>query len=160
LDEQGKLVDKVSCVQLLSDGQIDPAKFASFLDDHAPTMPDAETLFADALAKAKSDGKRVFVQVSGPRCGWCFVLSRFLDEHRDLIDKEFTYVKLDYRLKNGDAVIKRVHPTLEGGIPWFVFLDEAGKQLITSDGPDGNIGYPGEPEGRVQFEKMLRTEPK
>jgi hypothetical protein len=128
-----------------------------FLNEHPPDLPDAEVLLADALAKAKREGKRVFVQESGPRCGWCTVLSRFLDDHHDLIDKEFAYVKLDYRLKNGTAVIARVHPKREGGIPWMVFLDADGKPLITSDAMDGNIGYPGEPEGRVYFEKMLRT---
>jgi hypothetical protein len=48
----------------------------------------------------------------------------------------------------------------EGGIPWTVILDENGEPLITSDGPNGNIGYPGEPEGRVHFEKMLRADVK
>ncbi len=109
------------------------------------------------MALAKRENKRVFVQVSGARCGWCFVLSRYLNAHHGLIDKEFVYVKLDDRLKNGEAVIKRVRPKQEGGIPWMVFLDEAGEPLITSDGPDGNIGYPAEPEGRTLFEKMLRT---
>jgi uncharacterized protein YyaL (SSP411 family) len=110
------------------------------------------------LAKAKQENKRVLVQVSGPRCGWCTVLSRYLNDHHDLIEKEFTYVKLDDRLANGLEVIKRVRPVQTGGIPWMVILDADGKPLITSDAPQGgNIGYPGEPEGQAYFEKMLRT---
>jgi hypothetical protein len=157
LDEEGLPIGQTPLSKLLADQTIDPTKLAGFLNALAPDMPDAETLMADALAQAKREGKRVFVQVSGPRCGWCYVLSRYLDAHQELIDKEFVYVKLDHRLKNGEAIIKRVRPKQEGGIPWMVFLDEAGEPLITSDGPDGNIGYPGEPESRVQFEKMLRA---
>ncbi len=160
LDEQGVLVDQTPFVELLTDRAVDTAKVAAFLNSHAPELPDAEVLLADALSQAKRDGKRVFVQVSGPRCGWCFVLSRFLDAHHDLVNKEFVYLKLDDRLKNGPAAIKRLRPDAKGGIPWMVFLDDAGNPLITSDGPTGNIGYPGEPEGRVQFEKMLRSSPK
>jgi hypothetical protein len=58
---------------------------------------------------------------------------------------------------NGDALIKRVRPTKEGGIPWMVIMDVEGNPLITSDGPNGNTGYPGEPDSQVHFEKMLRT---
>jgi hypothetical protein len=157
LDEEGLVIGLTPLSKLLAGQLLDPAKLAGFLNSLAPALPDAETLMSDALARAKRENKRVFVQVSGARCGWCFVLSRFLAAQHELIDKEFIYIKLDDRLKNGEAVIKRVRPKQEGGIPWMVFLDDAGQPLITSDGPDGNIGYPGEPEGRVQFEKMLRA---
>jgi hypothetical protein len=157
LDEEGVAIGQAPLSKFLDGQTIDPVKLAGFLDALAPEMPDAEALMADAFARAKRENKRVFVQVSGPRCGWCYVLSRYLDAHQELIDKEFVYVKLDHRLQNGEAVIKRVRPKQEGGIPWMVFLDESGEPLITSDGPEGNIGYPGEPESRVQFEKMLRA---
>jgi hypothetical protein len=139
---------------------VDGAKLTAFLKNNAAKLPDAEVLYADALAQAARENKRVFVQCSGPRCGWCTVLSRFVDDHRELFEKEFVYLKLDPRLKNGAAVIERVRPTQKGGIPWFVFLDAEGTPLITSDGPSGNTGYPGEPESREHFEKMLRTEPR
>jgi len=157
LDEDGAAIGQATRGKLSTNETLDPAKLANFLNELAPHLPDAEALMTEALARAKRENKRVFVQVSGARCGWCFVLSRFLDAHHELIDKEFVYLKLDDRLKNGEAVIKRVRPKQDGGIPWMVFLDESGEPLITSDGPDGNIGYPGEPEGRVQFEKMLRA---
>ncbi len=160
LDENGALVGKTALLDVIADGKFDRDKLAAFLDEHAPDLPDAASKLSDALAKAKREGKRVLVQVSGPRCVWCTVLSRYLDDHHDLVDKEFVYVKLDSRLKNGEAVIKRVRPNQNGGIPWMVILDNDGKPLITSDAADGNIGYPGEPAGRVHFEKMLKASDK
>lgn len=157
LDEDGALVAQIADKELVEGGKIAPAKLLDFLQANRPQLPDAEVLLTEAIAKAKQEGKRVLVQVSGARCGWCFVLSRYLDDHHELFDKEFTYVKLDDRWAHGAEVIQRVRPKQEGGIPWMVILDENGEPLITSDGPDGNIGYPGEPEGAVHFEKMLRT---
>lgn len=159
-DKQGQQLGVVSGEELSSNGSLDAAKLNEFLAANAPELPDAEKLYADVLAQAARENKRVFVQCSGPRCGWCTVLSRFIDDHHELFQKEFVYLKLDPRLKNGAAVIERVRPTQQGGIPWFVFLNAEGKPLITSDGPNGNIGYPGEPESRAHFEKMLRTDPR
>ena len=36
---------------------------------------------------------------------------------------------------------------LNAGIPWMVILDTDGKELISSDGPKGNIGYPAHAQG-------------
>ncbi len=45
--------------------------------------------------------------------------------------------------------------TSEGGIPWMAILDSKGKVLATSDGPEGNIGYPNNPDRIDHFLKML-----
>ena len=42
-----------------------------------------------------------------------------------------------------------------GGIPWMVILDGDGGQLVTSDGPKGNIGCPIQPHERAFFYGML-----
>lgn len=159
-DKQGQQLGVAAGAELSSGGSLDADKLKEFLTANSPELPDAQKLYDDALAQAARENKRVFVQCSGPRCGWCTVLSRFVDDHRELFAKEFVYLKLDPRLENGGSVIERVHPKQQGGIPWFVFLDADGKPLVTSDGPDGNVGYPSEPESRVHFEKMLRTEPR
>ena len=49
-------------------------------------LPDAETLCRRRHDPRKQDEKRVH-PVSG-RCGWCFVLSRFLDDNKNLVDKD------------------------------------------------------------------------
>ena len=57
---------------------------------------------------------------------------------RDYID-----VKIDTdRHRNGAAVAARLRGDREGGIPWTVITDEHGKELVTSDGPQGNCGCP------------------
>jgi hypothetical protein len=157
LDETGSLIAQSLCSDLASHGTIDRTKLAAFLGENHRPLPDAAQLLTDAIAKAKQEDKRIFVQVSGPRCGWCFVLSRFLDDHHDLVDKEFVLLKLDSRYQHGQSIIGRFRPNQTGGIPWMVFLDPDGNPLITSDGPDGNIGYPAEPAEKVHFEKMLRA---
>ena len=51
---------------------------------------------------------------------------------------------------------KRYQPKSSVGIPWFAILDAQGKPLATSDGPGGNIGYPGKPQGIDHFLAMVK----
>lgn len=43
----------------------------------------------------------------------------------------------------------------DGGIPWMTVLDPTGKELVTSDGPGGNIGCPVQPPEVAWFRTML-----
>jgi uncharacterized protein YyaL (SSP411 family) len=120
-------------------------------------LPDAQTRLADALARAKRENKRVLVEQSGAHCGWCDELATYLDRHRSLIEKDYVWIKIDRRFAHGEAVIEKLRPKAEGGVPWMVILDSDGKPLITSDGPRGNFGYPGDIKDRPHFAKMWRT---
>ena len=120
-------------------------------------MPDAQTRLANALAQAKRENKRVLVEQSGVGCGWCHVLAKYLDRHRSLVEKDYVWILIDRRFTHGETVINKLRPKAEGGVPWMVILDADGKPLITSDGPRGNLGYPGDAKDRPHFEKMLRT---
>ncbi len=58
--------------------------------------------------------------------------------------------------KGGAAVIETLRTGHQGGgIPWLVVLDAAGKELVTSDGPKGNIGCPVQPDEIAWFRTML-----
>ena len=76
-------------------------------------------------------------------------------ENRTVLERDFVLMKIDTeRMTDG----KKVGLTLRGsagGIPWFAFLDAAGKKLMTSDGPAGNIGCPATPEEIGHFKTML-----
>ena len=58
------------------------------------------------------------------------------------MDKAFVGLHLDPRMISGKELIKKVRGERRDGIPWMVILDSTGKELITSDGPNGNVGCP------------------
>jgi hypothetical protein len=157
IDTEGHLVTATTGKKLWADQKTDAKVLTALLKDHAPPMPDAQKRLKDALAKAKRENKRVFVEQSASWCGWCHVLAKFLDQHRSLVEKDYVWITIDPRFAHGEEVIKKLRPKQEGGIPWVVILDADGNALINSDGPEGNIGYPGSPQEIEHFGKMLRT---
>ena len=61
------------------------------------------------------------------------------------------------RMTQGMDVAIRLRGSRPDSIPWMVILDAEGEKRITSDGPDGNIGYPFEPQEIEYFLKMLQA---
>ncbi len=73
-----------------------------------------------------------------------------------LLTEDYVVVKIDTdEMKNGAEIAKRLRGDRDGGIPWMVILDADGNELISADGPNGNIGCPIEPAGIVHFMNML-----
>ena len=156
LDMNGHYVTHVGDAELSAGDQLSRSKLIAFAKQHTLAKPDAKQILADGLAR-ESRGQGVLVEESGSYCSWCVKLGEYFEAHRDQLDKDYVIVTLDYRFTHGEDVISRLKTT-EGGIPWMAILDGTGKTLITSDDPKtGNIGYPGEANGRTHWEKMLRT---
>lgn len=157
IDEAEQRLATVEAKDLSSDGAIDKQKVLDFLAAHAPEQLDAQVLFDDALAQAKTENKRVFIQESATWCGPCWMLSRFIAAHRDVLEQDYIFVKLDHRWPHSQEIAKKFQKE-PGGIPWCAIMDADQQVLATSDGPDGNIGYPAkdEPQGIEHFVKMLR----
>jgi thiol-disulfide isomerase/thioredoxin len=156
LDTDGQRLATRHARDLSKDGRIDRDLVTEFLQAHAPEPPDAEELLADALAQAKREDKRVLVQQTGAFCGPCLLLSRFLDRHKGKLAKDYVHVKIDEsRWHNGTPVIKRLRTPEGRSIPWMAILDADGRVLITSDAPEGNIGFPVAAEEIEHFLKML-----
>jgi hypothetical protein len=153
---EGKLLAAVGEDQLQSGGTFDRTKVVAFAAAHAPVKPDARKLLDEALAQARREKKHVLLDESAPYCPPCVSLSKYLQRNRALISKDFVVVTLDRRFANGAEVMKRLRKD-DVSTPWTAVLDVDGKTLITSDGPGGNIGYPGDASGRTHWEKMLRT---
>jgi hypothetical protein len=156
VDHNGHLVAATTAKQLGPD-KMDARRLTAFLNEHRAPVPDAQTRLADALAQAKRENKRVLIEQSGAWCGWCHILARYLETHRSLIEKDYVWIMLDRRFAHGQEVIEKLRPKAEGGVPWMVILDSDGKPLITSDGPRGNLGYPGDVKDRPHFAKMLHS---
>ena len=155
MNPDGRVVIVGALDHLMRDGKLVRSRLTEFLRTRSLTLPDAEEELDSALATASRENKRVLVQVSGPACAPCVLLSRYLTEHEELVSKDYVYLKLDSRMPNGPEAIGRLRNKSEGGIPWMVILSADGNQLATSDAEEGNIGYPSSETGRLHFEQML-----
>ena len=84
-------------------------------------------------------------------------MEKFLQQQKEIVARDFVVVKIDTsEMKHGAEVAKRLRKKRTGGIPWMVVLDDGGKELISSDGPKGNCGYPLLPHEVEHFVKMIR----
>ena len=158
-DERGEPVAVKEASLLQKDGVLDLAMVTNFLEQASPKHLDANKLLADALATARKENKRVIVQETATWCGPCWKLSRFLDQHRDIWEKDYLWIKLDHRWTGALDIAKRLRGKSEGGIPWTAILDDEGKVLITSNDKEGaNIGFPGDDAASIShFTTMLRS---
>jgi hypothetical protein len=118
--------------------------------------PSAEWIVDAALAKAKLQDKHVLVCLGSPPCSACRVLAQFLRSHSRLFEDDYVIAMVDpYEMETGRAVERRLRKGRDDGHPWMVILDADGLELISSDGPNGNIGYPSRPEEISHFVNMI-----
>lgn len=158
LNGDGEVVTNQNTSDLEEGDHHDVTKVNDFLTANAATPVSAETVLAEGLAAAKASGKTAFIHLGAPWCGWCHRLEDFMAAHQELFDKYFVDIKIDVdRMEGGRDVAARLRGSESGGIPWIVFQDGAGKALINSDGPEGNIGYPVQEAEIAHFVRMLET---
>jgi len=128
----------------------------AFLKDHMPPVRDALATLLAAREEAKKTGRRVWIVHGGPRCGPCFRLARWIEEHHVTLEKDFVMVKVMDGLDEHAAEVISQLPEAQGdGIPWFAITEPDGTILTTSHGALGNIGFPGSVEGVRHFRQML-----
>jgi hypothetical protein len=86
------------------------------------------------------------------------VLEKFLQENSEVFELDYVVVKIDLaEMENGALVGERLRKSRRGGIPWMVILGADGKERISSDGPEGNCGYPLTPHEVEHFMTMLSS---
>ncbi|MEZ6060159.1 MAG: thioredoxin family protein [Planctomycetaceae bacterium] len=157
LDAEGNVLTNQETGSLEVGPKHDPEKVAAFLREWAPKKVDADELLTAALQQAAREDKHVLLRVGTPYCGWCKVLAQFIQDHDTLFDKDYVDIKIDtMRMTNGGEVADRFAPEEPGGVPWFVILDATGSVVATSHGPEGNVGYPHQPNEIAHFISMLR----
>jgi thiol-disulfide isomerase/thioredoxin len=143
----------------------DPEKVRALLEKHQAPAQKADDVFAAAVSKAKQDGKSVFLHFGAPWCGYCHKLEAWLarPEIAAIFAKDFVDCKIDVdRMEGGKPIFANYKEKSEqAGIPWFAIIDPAGVQqsnggaIATSDGPEGNIGFPMQPAEVEHFKAML-----
>jgi thioredoxin-related protein len=90
-----------------------------------------------AVAKAKAEGKNVFLQIGGNWCPWCLKFHNFADadaEIKQYVEKNFVVVLVNYspENKNLDLLSKLDFPQ-RFGFPVFVILDSNGNRIHTQN---------------------------
>ena len=96
---------------------------------------DAAKDIATATALAKSQGKRVLVDVGGEWCRWCHILDRFLaaqTEIKAVLDSRYVTVKVNWSPENKNEAVLSRWPKIKG-YPHLFVLDSDGKLLHSQD---------------------------
>lgn len=139
----------------------DPAKVLAFLKQHESTPLKADDVLASGLARAREQGKCVFLHFGAPWCVWCHRLEDWMarPEIAATLAKDFIDIKIDTdRMTGGQALYAKQSGNDKGGIPWFAFLSAEGKVLATSDAPGkGNVGFPAADHEIAHFQSMLKA---
>ncbi len=148
---------KLGQIDLKIDAPDAATEAAEFISAHAPAQADARKKWHAAFAEAKRSGRKVWVRIGQRYCGPCFRLSRWLDDNRELLERDYVLLKIDnVRDKHGVEITKLITDSRKGlGVPFHAIFDADQKLVIDSDGPTGNIGHPSGFEGLKHLEKML-----
>ncbi len=156
LDTNGRLISSRVLQEPDKQG-LSHSDLLEWLNRNAPPFPDGEALVKAARAEAKAQKKHILVRESAPRCDPCEQLSRYLEKHKQLLEKDYVLVKLDRRFPNACGALNPMQQSPNGGVPWMAILDSNGKPLVDSNSPQGNIGYPESAREVSYFEWMLRA---
>jgi hypothetical protein len=70
-------------------------------------------------------------------------------------DYHFVAIATD-KMEGGETLLGELKKDRDGGLPWMVILDGDGNELVTSVGPQGNVGCPVEPHEIEYFVEMIK----
>lgn len=90
-----------------------------------------------AVAKAKKEGKHVFIQVGGNWCSWCIAFHNLVNntpELKTVLNDNYETVLVNYSKENkNEAVLAKLNYPGRFGFPVFLVLDGEGKLLHTQN---------------------------
>ena len=76
----------------------------------------------------------MWIVQGGPRCGPCFRLARWMDDHHATLEKDYVIVKvMDGVDEHVAEVIAELPRARTDGIPWYAITEPDGTVLATSE---------------------------
>ncbi len=157
---------KIAAQQFKLDGTAAPRRRAAeFITRHAPAARDARQLLTAAQREARDSGRRLWVVETNSvsECPPCGDLSRWMDEQRALLAKDYVVLRIGPHHDYGEDVLTKfqtngnANSEQDRGPPWIAIAEPDGKVLATSLGPLGNIGFPTNIEGKRHLKKMIKS---
>ncbi|HWB31341.1 MAG TPA: thioredoxin family protein [Vicinamibacterales bacterium] len=125
--------------------------------------PSADAVVAGAVARAKAEHKAVLIEFGASWCTWCRSFEAFVKspDAGPVIARNYVVTNLvveerdDKRaLENpGGEALKTRWGGEKAGLPFYVFLDDAGRKVGDSNAMPGggNIGFPAVPAEIAAF---------
>ncbi len=98
---------------------------------------DATQQIADAVVKAKKEGKHVYLQIGGNWCSWCIMMHRFYSSDAKIdstMQANYVVEMVNYSKENGntEAMTNLGFPQ-RFGFPVIVILDGEGNRIHTQN---------------------------
>jgi thiol:disulfide interchange protein len=99
--------------------------------DHYDTARNPADDLANTVQRAQAEKKRILVQVGGDWCGWCRLMSRYMETNskvRETLEKSYLVMKVTENGDQKNAPFLSQYPSISG-YPHLFVLDSDGKLL-------------------------------
>ena len=109
----------------------DKPKLSFYTVEHYGDDRNVEEDLKMTMARASAENKRILLQVGGDWCGWCKLLTGFIEKQdaiREMLDKNYLLMKVTYTQKNPNEAFLSKYPKI-AGYPHLFVLDAAGNLL-------------------------------
>jgi thiol:disulfide interchange protein len=135
--------------------------------------PSADAVVAAALKSAQAGNEVVLIECGASWCSWCRKFDAFVHapEVGQIVASQYVVANLTVHEGDGKKALENAGGEVKmnawggekSGLPFYVFLDAAGRKVADSNAmPDrSNIGFPGTPQEVQMFVALIdRTAPK
>ena len=110
----------------------------------------------NAVALARSENKRIMLEIGGDWCIWCHIMDTFFETHIELLalrNANYIFVKVNFSSKNENEAFFTEYPKIPG-YPHIFILDSDGKLLHSQNTGELEEGKSYNPD---KFDAFLQT---